>query len=91
MPNPELARSSGVRYAVLIMWPAFLAACLLEGLVFGLVDPAELHWPGRFAEPDRLSVYTAAFFAFWLIGMASSALVLWLAGSVPAIRGTRAE
>lgn len=82
MPNPEAARSSGVRYVVLIMWPAFLAACLLEGLVFGLVDPAEIHWPGRFAEPDRLSVYTAAFFAFWLIGMASSALVLWLAGSV---------
>lgn len=91
MSNADTAGPAGVRYVVLIMWPAFLAACLLEGLVFGLVDPAEIHWPGRFAEPDRLSVYTAAFFAFWLIGMASSALVLWLAGSVPAIRGTRAE
>lgn len=83
MPNPETARSSGVRYAALIMWPAFLAACLLEALVFAVVDPGEIHWPGRFSEPSRLSVYTAAFFAFWLIGMASSALVLWLAGSVP--------
>ena len=89
MPNPDPGRRSGVRYGVLVAWPAFLAACLLEGLVFGLVDPAEIHWPGRFSEPSRLSVYTAAFFSFWLIGMASSALVLWLAGLVPESWRTR--
>ena len=89
MPNPDPGRPSCIRYGVLVAWPAFLAACLLEGLVFGLVDPAEIHWQGRFSEPSRLSVYTAAFFAFWLIGMASSARVLWLAGSVPEPRRTR--
>ena len=83
MSSPEAPRMARVRYAALIMWPAFLAACLLEALVYAVVDPAEIHLPGRFAEPGRPGIYTAAFFVFWLIGMASSALVLWLAGSVP--------
>lgn len=91
MPNPELVRHAGVRYGVLIVWPSFLSACLLEGLVFALVDPGEVHWPSRYFEPTRQSVYTIAFFAFWLIGMASSALVLWLAAPAPEVNNTRAN
>lgn len=88
MRNPEAldqpeaalaAESSVLRRAALIMWPSFLAACLLEVLVFALVDPGEVHWFGQVPEPSRQSVYSVAFFLFWLITMACSSLVLWLA------------
>ena len=78
MPNLDLDKSRGVRQWVLIAWPAFLAACLLEALVFSAVDPSEVHWPGLTVQPSRQAVYTAAFFSFWLIAVACSSLVLWL-------------
>ena len=60
-----------------IAWPAFLGACLLELLVFGLVDPQDVQLPGP-SGWSRQSVYTAAFFAFWAVCMASSALTALL-------------
>ena len=76
---------------MLIIWPAFLAACLLEALVFAMVDPGELHLPGYFFQATRQSVYTVAFFVFWLITMACSGLVLWLVKSPPEINGNLAD
>ena len=84
-------RAGRIRYWVLVIWPAFLAACLLEALVFATVDPGELHLPGYFFQATRQGVYTLAFFAFWLITMACSALVLWLAKAPPEINGTLAD
>ncbi len=49
------------------LWPAFLAAAALELLVFAFVDPSELHWLDDALGWSREGVYTAAFFAFWLI------------------------
>ena len=46
-------------------WPAFLGACVLELLVFAMVDPRELHWAGQTLEMRRQGIYTAAFCAFW--------------------------
>jgi hypothetical protein len=82
LANPEVERaaeSSVLRHAALIMWPSFLAACLLEALVFALVDPGEIHWFGQMPQPSPQSVYSVAFFLFWLITMACSGMVLWLA------------
>ena len=84
-------RSRRIKFWMLITWPAFLAACLLEALVFAMVDPSELHWPGYLFQATRQGVYTMAFFAFWLINMASSVLVLWLARAAPEINGTPAD
>jgi hypothetical protein len=50
-----------------IVWPAFLAACVLELLVFALVDPSELHWSGQSIGLSRQGVYTSSFFVFWAI------------------------
>lgn len=61
-----------------IAWPAFLVAGLLEMLVFAMVDPEDLHWLGRPLELSRQGVYTLAFFVFWLMTMASSALTTLL-------------
>jgi hypothetical protein len=68
----------GKKKIMVILWPAFLMACLLELLVFALVDPRELHWSGQPLELSRQGVYSAAFFTFWLICMASSTLTALL-------------
>ena len=64
-----------------IAWPAFLMAGALEMLVFAMVDPQDLRWFGQPLALSREAVYTAAFFVFWLIAMASSALTTLLAMS----------
>ncbi len=64
-----------------IAWPAFLVAGLLEMLVFGLVDPEDLHWFGHSLALSRQGVYTVAFFAFWALTMLSSGLTTLLSMS----------
>lgn len=62
-----------------IAWPAFLVAAVLEMVVFALVDPSDLHWFGSPLALSREAVYTLAFFVFWGLTMASSALTTLLA------------
>ncbi len=62
-----------------IAWPAFLVAAVLEMVVFALVDPSDLHWFGSPLALSREAVYTMAFFVFWGLTMASSALPTLLA------------
>ena len=61
-----------------IAWPAFLVAGLLEVLVFGLVDPQDLHWFGHPLALSRQAVYTLAFFLFWGAIMTACGLTLFL-------------
>ena len=61
-----------------IVWPAFLAACALELVVFALVDPLHLQWSGQELGWSRQSVYTLAFFVFWCVGAVSGALTTLL-------------
>lgn len=61
-----------------IAWPAFLIAGVLEMLVFSMVDPQDIYWFGQPVELSRQGVYTLAFFAFWLVTAASSALTAFL-------------
>jgi hypothetical protein len=79
MSSLELGAANNNKRWALIVWPAFVAACLLEALVFSMIDPEELHWPGYFALPSRQGIYTVAFFCFWLISMVCSGLTWWLA------------
>lgn len=67
---------------MVIAWPAFLAAAVLEMVVFALVDPSNLHWFGSPLALTREAVYTLGFFVFWGLTMASSALTTLL--SLPA-------
>lgn len=64
-----------------IAWPAFLVAGVLEMIVFAMVDPSDLHWFGQPLNLSRQAVYTLAFFVFWGVTMASSALTTLLAFS----------
>jgi hypothetical protein len=64
-----------------IAWPAFVLACLLELLVFAMVDPQDLHWFGQPVEMSRQGVYTIAFFVFWGVSMVASGLTTLLSMS----------
>lgn len=63
-----------------VLWPAFLAACALELVVFAAIDPAELLWGTQRAPAPRQAVYTAAFFVFWLISAVGCGLTALLQG-----------
>ncbi|MES2945033.1 MAG: hypothetical protein V4772_19385 [Pseudomonadota bacterium] len=88
MDNLDLNQSRRAKNWVLVIWPAFLGACLLEAMVFSMVDPREIHWFGQVLQPTRQSVYSVAFFGFWLIVMFCNSLVLWLANPVDGSRVT---
>jgi hypothetical protein len=66
-----------------IVWPAFMSACLLELLVFAVVDPQDLQWFGRPLALSRQGAYTVSFFAFWAISSLSHT-VSALLGKPPA-------
>ena len=64
--DPAARRRTFGTLALLILWPAFLMAGVLEMLVFAVVDPSGMHWFG--ADPvewSRSAVYTVTFFIFW--------------------------
>jgi hypothetical protein len=61
-----------------VAWPAFLAACALELVVFAFVDPLDLQWAGQPLTWPRQGIYTASFFAFWAISFAACALTTLL-------------
>lgn len=68
-----------MRSLLQILWPAFVAAGVLELLVFAHVDPADVHTlAGAPIQLSRQAVYTLSFFAFWAVIAASTAVSAWL-------------
>ncbi|MFO1317764.1 MAG: hypothetical protein U1F58_19380 [Burkholderiales bacterium] len=61
-----------------IVWPAFLMAGVAELVFFSIFDPFDLHLFGSPLGMSRESVYAMGFFGFWALGIASSALSLFL-------------
>ena len=70
--------------ALTILWPAFVAAGVLELIVFAVVDPEALHrWGGEPLAASRNAIYTMAFFVFWGAIAAGSATTQWLFSRAP--------
>ena len=70
--------------ALLILWPAFLMAGVLDALVFVIVDPSTLHWFG--AEPfggSASAAYSIAFLVFWSVIATAGAITHLLEGPGP--------
>lgn len=65
-----------------IAWPAFLAAGVLEMLVFAAFDPQDMQWMGQEVALSRTAVYSLAFFVFWAVFMVAGYLTVLL--SAPA-------
>ena len=64
-----------------ILWPSFVMAGVLEGMVFSVVDPAELRWLGHVPiDASPQAIYTLSFLAFWVLISTSGALttLLWI-------------
>ncbi|MEP6503292.1 MAG: hypothetical protein ABJD97_08190 [Betaproteobacteria bacterium] len=63
-----------------ILWPSFMMAGVLEGLVFSVVDPTELRFADNAIDASPQAVYTLAFLAFWAVLSTSGALtaLLWV-------------
>ena len=59
----------GIQKLMWIVWPAFLAACVLELAVFAVVDPDALEWSGHALGWSRQAVYSVAFFVFWAVSL----------------------
>jgi len=59
--------------AMWVVWPGFLTAIAADVVFFMLFDPLDLDM-----RSSREAAYTAAFVAFWALGMLSSALTLFL-------------
>lgn len=70
-----------------IIWPAFLAACALELLVFAFVDPMELQWADYVPGWSRQTVYASAFFAFWAVSAGACFLATLLHPAPDEING----
>lgn len=63
-----------------VLWPAFVMAGVLEGLVFSVVDPATLTWfGGPPIEWPPQAIYTSTFLIFWGVISTASALSALLA------------
>jgi len=76
-------RAFGQR-ALLILWPAFVMAGVLEMLVFVVVDPTSLNWFGT--EPLQWSssaVYSVTFLIFWAMIATSGAITALLEAPGP--------
>ncbi len=61
-----------------IAWPAFLMTVILEGLVFVVIDPMDLHFVAEGFQLSRQGFYTLAFFVFWGVIAIASALSIFL-------------
>jgi len=65
---------------LLILWPAFVMAGVLEMLVFAVVDPSAVQWPGADAlDWSRSTLYSVAFLVFWAVIAVSTAITEYLA------------
>ena len=64
--------------AMRVIWPAFLVAAVAEFVFFAIFDPFDLHLFGAPLDLSREAIYTMGFFGFWGVGIASSALTVFL-------------
>ena len=76
-PSPAMRPFGAL--ALLILWPSFVMAGVLEMLVFVVVDPLSLHWfGGESLAWSRSAVYSVTFFIFWGVIATSAAITALL-------------
>ncbi|MCK9517204.1 MAG: hypothetical protein WCZ18_12660 [Ottowia sp.] len=62
-----------------IIWPAFVAAGVLEMMTFAVLDPLTLALFGEPVSWSRQTIYSVTFLIYWLLFAACSAVTLLLA------------
>jgi hypothetical protein len=79
------------KYLMWVLWPSFIAAGVGVGILFTLVDPAELVILGYPLHVSRLAAYTMGFFMLWMLCAAASALTCFLQATSRATMANRVE
>lgn len=78
-----------MRSMIWILWPAFVAAAIVEFAFFAVADPQQLYWMGEPVKFSASSTYSLGFLFFWMICIGSSVLTYLLLP--PRIRATLAR
>ena len=65
-----------------VVWTAFLAAGVVEMLVFAAFDPQDMLWPAGAAQLSRTALYSLSFLLFWGVLVVAGYITLLL--SLPA-------
>lgn len=60
-----------------VLWPSFIAAGVMDIVLFTLLDPMALIYRDTPLFATRLGAYSLGFFLFWLFGAVSSALTCY--------------
>ena len=68
------------RAAMQVLWPGFVAAAVMVGIVFSVVDPLTIDFVHDNLGNSREAAYTVAFIVFWVIVSAACAMT-WLLAS----------
>jgi len=61
-----------------ILWPSFLMAGVLDGIVFSLVDPADSQLVRFTSDVSPQGVYTIGFLVFWSVISCASGMTALL-------------
>ena len=78
MDRPVPLEINYYRLVSVVLWPAFLMACMSSGLVFSLIDPSDLQsFDARFMVSSQ-ALYTLGFLMFWLLGCVASGMTALL-------------
>jgi hypothetical protein len=78
--------------ALLVLWPAFVMAGVLEMMTFAVVDPSSLHWfGGEPIEWSRSAVYSVTFLIYWGVISVSAGVTQWLGDADGAATGHGGE
>jgi hypothetical protein len=75
-PPPTHIPSSKAKTAMVILWPAFLAAAALNALFFSMFDPNDLMMHGIPLEIDKLAAYAIGF-GICFVFSAISSFMTW--------------
>ncbi len=67
-----------MRSMIWILWPAFIAAAIVEFVFFAVADPQQLYWMGEPVNLTASATYSLGFLFFWMISTASSVLTYLL-------------
>lgn len=77
--------SRRMRLLMVVLWPAFVMAGVLETLVFAMIDPADLTFlGGAHLAVSSTAIYTMAFLVFWAVIAGAAAMAVLLATLPPA-------
>ena len=76
-PPPQVHVPTGTaKAAMVVLWPAFLAATALNALFFSMFDPADLTYDGMPLELDKLAAYGIGFLICFVF-CALSSFMTW--------------